>query len=121
MAFPRLNLLSWWLYVAGAILAVLALLTGGGAPDTGWTFYVPFSEVTSTNVSLSVFAVFVLGFSSILTGLNFIITMHRLRAPEGAAAITACCAPSRIGPSRYIAGDGGTFTVRHHSGAMLAV
>ena len=81
VAFPRLNLLSWWLYVAGAILAVLALLTGGGAPDTGWTFYVPFSEVTSTNVSLSVFAVFVLGFSSILTGLNFITTMHRLRAP----------------------------------------
>lgn len=81
VAFPRLNLLSWWLYVAGAILAVLALLTGGGAPDTGWTFYVPFSEVTSTNVSLSVFAVFVLGFSSILTGLNFITTIHRLRAP----------------------------------------
>ena len=81
VAFPRLNLLSWWLYAAGAILAVLSLLTGGGAPDTGWTFYVPFSEVTSTNVSLSVFAVFVLGFSSILTGLNFITTIHRLRAP----------------------------------------
>lgn len=48
-------------------------------------------------------------------------TMHRLRAPEGAAAITACCAPSRLGPSRFIAGEGGTFTVRHHSGALLAV
>lgn len=81
VAFPRLNIFSWWLYVAGMVLAVISLLTGGGAPDTGWTFYVPFSEVTSTNVSLSVFAVFVLGFSSILTGLNFITTMHRLRAP----------------------------------------
>lgn len=81
VAFPRLNLLSWWLYMAGMVLAVLSLFTGGGPPDTGWTFYVPFSEVTSTNVSLSVFAVFVLGFSSILTGLNFITTIHRLRAP----------------------------------------
>jgi cytochrome c oxidase subunit I len=81
VAFPRLNLLSWWLYLTGAILAVTALFTGGGPPDTGWTFYVPFSLHTATNVSLAVVAVFILGFSSILTGLNFIVTTHRLRAP----------------------------------------
>ena len=80
VAFPRLNLLSWWLYISGAALAVTALFTGGGPPDTGWTFYVPFSTHTSTNVSLATVAVFLLGFSSILTGLNFITTIHRLRA-----------------------------------------
>jgi cytochrome c oxidase subunit I len=79
VAFPRINLLSWWLYVLGAVLALTSLFTGGGAPDTGWTFYVPFSEQTTTNVSVAVLAVFVLGFSSILTGLNFITTIHRLR------------------------------------------
>jgi len=82
VSFPRLNLLSWWLYMTGAVLAVTSLFTGGGPPDTGWTFYVPFSERTTTNVSLAVVAVFILGFSSILTGLNFITTIHRLRAPK---------------------------------------
>ena len=81
VAFPRLNLASWYFYMAGAILAVLSLFTGGGAPDTGWTFYVPFSLRTGTNVSLAVFAAFLLGFSSMLTGINFITTIHRLRAP----------------------------------------
>jgi cytochrome c oxidase subunit 1 len=81
VAFPRLNLMSWYLYIAGALLAVTALFTGGGPPDTGWTFYVPYSIRTGTNVSLAVFAAFVLGFSSILTGLNFVTTIHRLRAP----------------------------------------
>ncbi|HPR64487.1 MAG TPA: cbb3-type cytochrome c oxidase subunit I [Thermoanaerobaculia bacterium] len=81
VAFPRLNLLSWWVYMAGAVLAVTALFTGGGPPDTGWTFYAPYSIRTGTNVTLAVFAAFVLGFSSILTGLNFITTIHRLRAP----------------------------------------
>lgn len=80
VAFPRLNLFSWWLYVTGAVLALTSLFTAGGAPDTGWTFYVPFSSKTSTNVNMAVFAVFILGFSSILTGLNFITTIHRLRA-----------------------------------------
>lgn len=80
VAFPRLNLLSWWLYVGGALLALISLFTAGGAPDTGWTFYVPFSSKTTTNVNLAVFAVFILGFSSILTGLNFVTTIHRLRA-----------------------------------------
>ena len=79
VAFPRLNLLSWWLYIIGAAMAVIALFTGGGPPDTGWTFYVPFSVQTSTNVSLATVAVFTLGFSSILTGLNFVTTIHRLR------------------------------------------
>jgi len=78
--FPRLNLLSWWFYMAGAVLALTSLFTGGGPPDTGWTFYAPYSIRTGTNVSLAVLAAFVLGFSSILTGLNFITTIHRLRA-----------------------------------------
>ncbi|MGE4298516.1 MAG: cytochrome c oxidase subunit I [Desulfovibrionaceae bacterium] len=81
VAFPRLNLFSWWLYVLGGVIALVSLFTGGGVPDTGWTFYVPFSSMTTTNVSVAVVAVFVLGFSSILTGLNFIVTIHRLRAP----------------------------------------
>ncbi|UCH81491.1 MAG: cytochrome c oxidase subunit I [Nitrospiraceae bacterium] len=81
VAFPRINLLSWWLYIAGGIIALLSLFTGTGPPDTGWTFYAPYSIRTGTNVSLAVFAAFVLGFSSILTGMNFITTIHRLRAP----------------------------------------
>lgn len=79
--FPRLNLLSWWLFLIGSILAVTSLFTGGGAPDTGWTFYAPYSIRTGTNVTLAAFAVLVLGFSSILTGLNFVTTVHRMRAP----------------------------------------
>ena len=70
VSFPRLNLFSWWLYVIGTVLAVISLFTGQGSPDTGWTFYVPFSEFTTTNVSTAVIAVFILGFSSILTGIN---------------------------------------------------
>jgi cytochrome c oxidase subunit I len=81
VSFPRLNLASWYFYMAGAVLAVLSLFAGGGAPDTGWTFYAPFSLRTGTNVSLAVFAAFVLGFSSMLTGINFITTIVRLRAP----------------------------------------
>lgn len=82
VSFPRLNNFSWWLYVIGACLALASIFTGDGPPDTGWTFYVPFSERTTTNVSIAVIAVFILGFSSILTGLNFITTVHRLRAPN---------------------------------------
>ncbi|MGE4319441.1 MAG: cytochrome c oxidase subunit I [Deferribacterales bacterium] len=81
VSFPRLNLMSWWLYIIGTVMALFSLFTGQGAPDTGWTFYVPFSEFTTTNVSVAVIAVFILGFSSILTGINFITTIHRLRAP----------------------------------------
>jgi len=80
VAFPRLNLLSWWLFIIGAIIAISSLFTGGGAPDTGWTFYAPYSIRTGTNVTMAVFGAFVMGFSSILTGLNFIVTIHRMRA-----------------------------------------
>ncbi|HRN25255.1 MAG: cytochrome c oxidase subunit I [Ignavibacteriaceae bacterium] len=81
VAFPRLNLFSWYLYIAGGLLAVISILLPGGPIDTGWTFYIPYSVRTGTNVSLALFAAFVLGFSSILTGLNFVTTVHRLRAP----------------------------------------
>lgn len=81
VAFPRLNLLSWWFYMAGAVLVIFSLFYGPGAADTGWTFYAPYSLLTGKNVTIAVFAVFILGFSSILTGINFITTIHRLRAP----------------------------------------
>ncbi|MCF8260223.1 MAG: cytochrome c oxidase subunit I [Melioribacteraceae bacterium] len=81
VSFPRLNLLSFWIYIVGAILVVISLFVPGGPIDTGWTFYIPYSVRTGTNVSLAIFAAFVLGFSSILTGLNFITTVHRLKAP----------------------------------------
>ena len=76
--FPKLNLYSFWVYCAGSIILLGSLL----APvDTGWTFYTPYSIDTGTNVIMVTFGVFVLGFSSILTGINFIVTMHKLRAP----------------------------------------
>ena len=81
MAFPRINLLSWWLYLFGAIIVFISLFTGGGPVDTGWTFYAPYSLRTPVNVPLAVFGVFILGLSSILTGVNFVTTTHRLRAP----------------------------------------
>src|SRR3989339_340031 len=81
VAFPRLNLLSWYVYVVGAILALVSLFLPGGPIDTGWTFYVPYSVRSTTNVSLAIFAAFILGFSSILTGINFVTTTHRMRAP----------------------------------------
>lgn len=81
VAFPRINLLSWWLYITGGIFAILSLFLQGGPIDTGWTFYVPYSIRTTTNVILPLLGAFILGFSSILTGLNFITTVHRLRAP----------------------------------------
>ena len=81
VAFPRVNLLSWWVYISGAVLVIISLFTGGGPIDTGWTFYAPYSLRTTVNVPLAVFAVFVLGLSSILTGVNLVTTTHRLRAP----------------------------------------
>ena len=80
LAFPRINLLSWYLYMAGGVLMLYTILNGG--VDTGWTFYTPLStEFLKTNVVTAALAVFVSGFSSILTGLNFIVTIHRMRAP----------------------------------------
>ncbi|MDX2494561.1 MAG: cbb3-type cytochrome c oxidase subunit I, partial [Desulfuromusa sp.] len=78
--FPKLNLLSWYCYIIGGIVAIFSIFSGGGAPDTGWTFYVPFSTQTTTNVNLAVVGAFILGFSSILTGINFVTTIHRMRA-----------------------------------------
>jgi cytochrome c oxidase subunit 1 len=80
LAFPRINLLSWYLYVIGGLIAV-GVIAGGGV-DTGWTFYTPYSTTASnTNVTLAAMAAFIAGFSSILTGFNFIVTVHRMRAP----------------------------------------
>lgn len=81
VAFPKLNLFSWYLYMIGAIFGVLSQFIGEGPPDTGWTFYVPYSAESATNVIYALTAAFILGFSSILTGLNFIVTIHRMRAP----------------------------------------
>jgi len=79
VAFPRLNLLSYYLYITGAGIVIWAILSGG--VDTGWTFYTPYSIQTSTAVTIMTFGVFVIGFSSILTGVNFITTIHKMRAP----------------------------------------
>src|SRR3569833_2817470 len=80
LAFPRLNLTSWYLFLFGGAVTLYALFIGG--VDTGWTFYTPFSSMFSNSlVVLAAVGVFITGFSSILTGLNFIVTIHRLRAP----------------------------------------
>jgi cytochrome c oxidase subunit 1 len=80
LAFPRLNLASWYVYMIGGTLALIALVTGG--VDTGWYFYTPYSTTYSnTQVALAIFGVFFAGFSSIFTGLNFIVTIHKMRAP----------------------------------------
>src|SRR6202158_4550380 len=80
LAFPRINLLSWYIYIVGAIFALAAVVMGG--VDTGWTFYTPFSSTYSnTFVITAACGVFVAGFSSILTGLHFIVTIHKMRAP----------------------------------------
>jgi cytochrome c oxidase subunit 1 len=79
VAFPKLNLLSFWIYVLGACFFLYTLVAGG--LDTGWTFYTPYSTTTGTSVVSATLGAFILGFSSILTGLNFIVTVHRMRAP----------------------------------------
>ena len=79
VAFPRLNLASFYIYVAGALFAVYSIING--AVDTGWTFYTPYSTDSTTSVISMTLGVFILGFSSIFTGLNFIVTIHKLRAP----------------------------------------
>jgi cytochrome c oxidase subunit 1 len=80
LAFPRINLLSWYLYMGGAGFAAYSLISGG--VDTGWTFYTPYSTAFSnTHVVSAAMGAFIAGFSSILTGLNFIVTIHKMRAP----------------------------------------
>ncbi|MFI5280766.1 MAG: cbb3-type cytochrome c oxidase subunit I, partial [Gemmatimonadales bacterium] len=80
LAFPRLNLLSWYVYIVGGCFTLAAVATGG--VDTGWTFYTPYSTTYSnTNVIPAALGIFITGFSSILTGLNFVVTIHRMRAP----------------------------------------
>ncbi|MCI0356658.1 MAG: cytochrome c oxidase subunit I [Acidobacteria bacterium] len=80
LAFPRINLLSWYIYTIGALFTLVAMVAGG--VDTGWTFYTPYSSTYSnTNVMLTAVGVFISGFSSILTGFNFIVTIHKMRAP----------------------------------------
>jgi cytochrome c oxidase subunit 1 len=80
VAFPRLNLLSWYFFVTGGILVLIALFRGG--IDTGWTFYTPYSSsFAKGEVSLAIVGVFLAGFSSIFTGINFLVTIHKMRAP----------------------------------------
>ena len=80
LAFPRINLLSWYLYTIGALFTLFNIVIGG--VDTGWTFYTPYSSsYTTTNIVPVALGIFISGFSSILTGLNFIVTIHKMRAP----------------------------------------
>ncbi len=80
VAFPKINLLSWYLYTTGGLFTFWTLLHGG--VDTGWTFYAPLStSYTNTHVISAALGIFIAGFSSILTGLNFVVTTHRMRAP----------------------------------------
>jgi cytochrome c oxidase subunit I len=80
LAMPRINLASWYLYMIGGITTLVAVVMGG--VDTGWTFYTPFSTTFSNSyVVLTIVGIFIAGFSSIFTGLNFIVTIHRMRAP----------------------------------------
>jgi cytochrome c oxidase subunit 1 len=80
LAFPKINLLSWYFYIIGGSLTLWALMQGG--VDTGWTFYTPYSTTFSNSYVMAVgLGIFINGFSSILTGLNFIVTIHTMRAP----------------------------------------
>ncbi len=79
VAFPKLNLASWYVYMVGAVFTMLALVYGG--VDTGWTFYTPYSASTGGGVLWMTAAIFVTGFASIFTGINFIVTIHKMRAP----------------------------------------
>jgi cytochrome c oxidase subunit 1 len=78
VAFPRLNLMSFWIFILGVVVILTSLFR---PMDTGWTFYTPYSARTSADVTLLSFGIFLVGMSSILTGLNFIVTIHKLRAP----------------------------------------
>ncbi|MER8630998.1 cytochrome c oxidase subunit I [Mesorhizobium opportunistum] len=80
LAFPRLNLASWYVFMLGSLFALASVLAGG--VDTGWTFYTPLSTLYANGfVSMAALGVFIVGFSTIMTGINFIVTVHTLRAP----------------------------------------
>ena len=80
MAFPRLNLATWYIFVFGALFAITAMITGG--VDTGWTLYAPLStNYVNTNVIMTAVGILIAGFASIFTGLNIIVTVHRMRCP----------------------------------------
>jgi cytochrome c oxidase subunit 1 len=80
LAFPKINLLSWYIYMIGGTFGIIVIITGG--VDTGWTFYTPFStQYSNTKVFATTLGAFITGFSSILTALNFLVTIHRMRAP----------------------------------------
>lgn len=80
LAFPRLNLASWYVYMTGGLFTIIVVVLGG--VDTGWTFYTPYSTTYANSaVALTVVGVFVVGFSSIMTAVNFIVTIHKMRAP----------------------------------------
>jgi len=80
LAFPKVNLLSWYIYMVGGLFTFASVALGG--VDTGWTFYTPYSSTyANSNVMLAALGVFISGFASILTGLNFIVTIHKMRAP----------------------------------------
>ncbi len=80
VAFPRLNLASWYLFMAGGLFALFSIITGG--VDTGWTFYTPYSSTYANgHVIAMATGIFIAGFGSIATGLNFIVTIHKMRAP----------------------------------------
>jgi len=80
LAFPKLNLLSWYIFTIGGLFTLTAVVNGG--VDTGWTFYTPYSSTyANSHVILTAVGIFITGFSSILTGLNFIVTVHQMRAP----------------------------------------
>src|SRR5689334_11839732 len=80
LAFPKINLASWYVFMLGGIVTLYSMIRGG--VDTGWTFYVPFSSLYSTTYVVgAATGIFISGFSSIMTGLNFIATIHRMRAP----------------------------------------
>ena len=100
LAFPKLNLLSWYVYTVGGLFTLYAVASGG--VDTGWTFYTPYSSTyANTNVITTAIGVFITGFSSILTGLNFIVTVHKMRAP-GHDLVRACrCSSGRSTPPRW--------------------
>ncbi|MGN6487478.1 MAG: cytochrome c oxidase subunit I [Devosia sp.] len=80
LAFPRLNLMSWYVFILGSLFTLYAVVAGG--VDTGWTFYTPLSTLFSnSHVSMAAAGVFIVGFSTIMTGINFIVTVHKMRAP----------------------------------------